>query len=389
VDIVLATTNPDKVREIRDALKDLILRVLTLEDLPDCPAVEEDEETLRGNALKKATTVAQFSGMLSLADDSGLEVEALGGAPGVLSRRFSGQGASYEDNNVKLLSLLKEVPADERRATFRCVIAIIQGKKKRVAEGACEGIILPEIAGSNGFGYDPLFQPEGFDRSFAQMSLKEKDEVSHRGKALRKAKDLLKIWESLVVVGLTGNIGSGKSTIASMFRELGAEVIEADKVGHSVLENEEVRQGIAKSFGERVLDKSGRVERQKLRTIVFRNDKRLEELNSIIHPSMLKEMERRIISSEARIIVVDAAILLEAGWDSLVDRVLVVTASGETRRRRMQESSRLSPEEIEGVSRAQSSQDEKIARADFLVENEHDIDKSKEQVRRIWSKLVA
>lgn len=389
MDLVLATKNLDKIKEIKDALKKLKLPILTLKDFPDFPDVEEDADSLYGNALKKARTIAKFSGKLSLADDSGLEVEALGGAPGVLSARFAGQEASYQDNNVKLLSLLQGVSLDKRKATFRCTIAISEGNKERIVEGVCRGIILTEMVGSNGFGYDPLFEPEGSGRSFAQMSLKEKERISHRGRALRKAKEILKDWESRLVLGLTGSIGSGKSTVARMFQELGAEIIDADKVGHSLLEKKEVRESIVKNFGSCILDKEGRIERRKLGKIVFRDKKRLEELNSIIHPLIFSEIKRRITFSEARIIIVDAAILLEAGGDSLVDKVIVVNASYETRRKRIRESSLLSSKEVEGIIKAQFSQDEKIQRADFLIENEEGIEESKRQVERIWSKFAA
>ncbi len=389
MDLVLATRNLDKIKEIKNALKKLKLPILTLKDFPDFPCVEEDADSLCGNALKKARTIAKFSGKLSLADDSGLEVEALGGAPGVLSARFAGQEASYQDNNLKLLSLLEGVSLDRRKATFRCTIAISEGNKERVVEGVCKGIILPEMVGSNGFGYDSLFEPEGSGRSFAQMSLKEKERISHRGRALRKAKEILEDWESRLVLGLTGSIGSGKSTVARMFQELGAEIIDADKVGHSLLEEKKVRESIVKNFGSSILNKEGKIERRKLGSIVFRDKKRLEELNSIIHPLIFSEIKRKIIFSEARIIIIDAAILLEAGGDSLVDKVLVVNASYETRRKRIRESSLLSSNEVEGIIEAQFTQDEKIQRADFLIENEKSIEESKRQVERVWSKLVA
>ena len=389
MDLVLATKNLDKIKEIKDGLKELKLRIFTFGDFPDFPDVEEDEGSLYGNALKKARTITKFSRKLSLADDSGLEVEALGGVPGVFSARFAGQKASYEDNNLKLLSLLQGVSLDKRKATFRCTIAISQGNKERIVEGVCKGIILTEMVGSNGFGYDPLFEPEGSGRSFAQMSLKEKERISHRGRALRKAKEILEDWERRLVLGLTGSIGSGKSTVARMFQELGAEIIDADKVGHSLLEKKEVRESIVKNFGSSVLDKEGRIERRKLGKIVFRDKKRLEELNSIIHPLIFSEIKRRITFSEARIIIIDAAILLETGGDSLVDKVIVVNACCKTRRKRIKESSLLSSKEVEGITTAQFSQDEKIQRADFLIENEKSIEESKRQVERIWGKLVA
>lgn len=389
MDLVLATRNSDKVKEIKNALKELKLRIFTFRDFSQFPSVEEDENNLYGNALKKARTIAQFSGKLSLADDSGLEVEALHGAPGVLSHRFAGQEASYEDNNLKLLSLLQGVPLEKRKATFRCAIAISQGNKERVVEGVCQGIILPKRMGSNGFGYDPLFQPDGSSSSFAQMSLEEKEKISHRGKALRKAKQVLQDWKSHLVLGLTGSIGSGKSTVARMFQELGAEIIDADKVGHQLLEKREVKESIVKNFGSSILNKEGRIERRKLGRIVFQDRKRLEELNSIIHPLIFGEIKRKITFSQARIIIVDAAILLEAGWNSLVDRVIVVGASYETGRKRVEENGLLSSKEVEGIIEAQFAQNEKIQKADFLIENEESIQETKRQVERVWRKLVA
>ncbi len=389
MDLVLATRNLDKIRELKDVLEKLKLRIFTFVDFPNSPCVEEDKDSLYGNALKKARTMAEFSEKLSLADDSGLEVEALGGAPGVFSARFAGREASYEDNNLRLLSLLEGISPGKRKATFRCVIAISQGDKDRVVEGVCEGTILSEMVGSNGFGYDSLFRPEGSSRSFAQMSLEEKGRISHRGKALRKAREILEDWDSRLVIGITGSIGSGKSTVARMFRELGAEIIDADKVGHSLLEKKEVRESIVKNFGSSVLDKKGKIERRKLGRVVFRDKKRLGELNSIIHPPMFSEIKRKITVSEARIIVVDAAILLEAGWDRLVDKVIVVNASRQTRIRRIEESGVLGSKEVEGIIKSQFSQDEKIERADFLVENEEGIERSKRQVERIWNEFGA
>ena len=389
MDLVLATRNLDKVKEIKDVLKKLKFRIFTFTDFPGFPDVEEDEDSLYGNALKKARTIAKFSRKLSLADDSGLQVEALGGAPGVFSARFAGEEASYEDNNMKILSLLEGVPVEKRKAIFRCAIAISEGNKQRVVEGVCKGTILTEMVGSNGFGYDPLFEPEGSGRSFAQMSLEEKETISHRGKALRKAKEMLEDWESRLVIGLTGSVGSGKSTVARMFQELGAEIIDVDKVGHSLLEKKEVRESIIKNFGTSVLNEKGKIERRKLGSIVFQDKERLKKLNSIIHPLMFSEIERRITFSEARIIIIDAAILLEAGWDSLVDKIIVVNASHQTRRKRIKESSLLGSKEVEGIIKAQFSQGEKIRRADFLIENEEGIEESKRQVERIWGKLVA
>ncbi|RLE08699.1 non-canonical purine NTP pyrophosphatase [Candidatus Aerophobetes bacterium] len=195
MEVVLATKNLDKIEEIKEILKDLGIKILTFKDFPDFPIVKEDKDTLEGNALKKARAIARFTGKVALADDSGLEVEALGGAPGVFSSRFAGEDATYEDNNRKLLSLLKGISLKKRRATFRCVIAISDPKgSEKIVEGVCRGKIIEENRGDNGFGYDPLFQPEGFTKTFAQMSPREKNQISHRAKALKKAKEALRKW---------------------------------------------------------------------------------------------------------------------------------------------------------------------------------------------------
>lgn len=199
MELVLATRNQDKIREIKEVLADLKVKILTYENFPDFPEVREDGDTLRDNALKKARAVARFTGKVALADDSGLEVKALGGAPGVFSSRFAGEDASYEDNNCKLLSLLKGVPPEKREATFRCVIAISDPQEReKIVEGVCGGKIVEKNEGKEGFGYDPIFKPEGFTRTFAQMSLEEKNQISHRAKALKKAKEALIKWPNVV-----------------------------------------------------------------------------------------------------------------------------------------------------------------------------------------------
>jgi len=196
MELVVATRNKDKVREIKELLSDLKVRVLTYEDFPNFPSVVEDGKSLKENALKKARAIAKFTGKLTLADDSGLEVEALGAAPGVFSSRFAGENATYEDNNQKLLSLLKGVPPEKRGAAFRCVIAIIDPEGREVVvEGVCRGRITEKPRGKGGFGYDPVFEPEGSERTFAQMSLEEKNRISHRAKALKKAKEVLRKLE--------------------------------------------------------------------------------------------------------------------------------------------------------------------------------------------------
>jgi len=191
--LVLATRNPHKVRELSDLLSEIGIAVLSSRDFPDLPDVEEDGRTLEENAIKKAVSVADATGLPSLADDTGLEVEALDGAPGVVSARYAGPDATYEDNNRKLLSALAGVPLARRRASFRCVVALaVPGEPIRTVEGRTEGVVLEEPRGQGGFGYDPVFLPDGRARTYAEMSASEKNTASHRGKAVRSAAKLVR-----------------------------------------------------------------------------------------------------------------------------------------------------------------------------------------------------
>ena len=187
--LVLATRNADKVREIREALEGLPIDISSLESYPQIGEIPEEGETLEENALTKAETVARETGFPALADDTGLEVEALGGRPGVRSSRYAGEGATYDDNVRKLLEELGGVPSERRGAVFRTVIAIAApGKRSQTVEGVCRGVIMTDPRGSSGFGYDPVFTPQGSERTFAQMTLGEKNKISHRGKALAAAR---------------------------------------------------------------------------------------------------------------------------------------------------------------------------------------------------------
>lgn len=162
------------------------------DDFPGCQEVEETEESFEGNALKKALAVAAFTGLPALADDSGLEVDALGGAPGVRSARYAGEGASDAENVEKLLHEMRGVPDEKRGARFVCVIALAQPDgRAEIFRGGVEGRIGGTPAGIGGFGYDPVFYPEGHGRTFAEMSPKEKDSMSHRGRALGKLRAYL------------------------------------------------------------------------------------------------------------------------------------------------------------------------------------------------------
>jgi XTP/dITP diphosphohydrolase len=191
--LVIATRNAHKLEEIRRILAETDVRVLDLSAYPDAPEVEEDQPTFEGNAIKKAASLAGLSGEWALADDSGLEVDALDGAPGVYSARYAGEPVDYAANNAKLLRELAGAAC--RTARFRCVIALVSpGGEARTVSGACEGIITDSPRGASGFGYDPVFAPEGESRTFAEMSAAEKDALSHRGVALAAARRELLPW---------------------------------------------------------------------------------------------------------------------------------------------------------------------------------------------------
>ena len=189
--LLLATRNLDKIEEIREALAGLEIDLLTVDELGPLPEVIEDQETLLGNAVKKAATLASLSGLLALADDTGLEVDALNGAPGVYSSRYSGEGATYAENVAKLLSDLVGVPSSERTARFRCVIAIADARGVETVDGVCEGYILDAPRGSGGFGYDPVFLVPESSKTFAELTLAEKNRISHRGRALARMRVVL------------------------------------------------------------------------------------------------------------------------------------------------------------------------------------------------------
>jgi len=194
--LVLATRNPGKTREIGDLLKDFPVEIKNLDDFGPIPDVEEDGETFDDNAFKKASFTAKVLGLPALADDSGLEVEAMNGAPGVRSARYAGPYATDQENNEKLLKEMKGKA--NRRAAFMCVISIaVPSGVALTYEARCEGLIAEAPAGDNGFGYDPVFFYPPMNRTFAQLSSEEKSQVSHRGKALAELKeefDKVLIW---------------------------------------------------------------------------------------------------------------------------------------------------------------------------------------------------
>ncbi len=189
--VVIATSNPHKLTEIERILQGLPIRLLSLADFPQIPPIKETGSSFRENALLKARTVFRHTGLLTLADDSGLEVDALDGAPGIYSARFAGKERDYAANNRKLLAELENVPAEKRGAQFRCVVAIVGENVEEVVEGIVRGRIISRPRGSAGFGYDPLFVPEGFEQTYAELGSEIKNEISHRALAFRKAKRIV------------------------------------------------------------------------------------------------------------------------------------------------------------------------------------------------------
>ena len=190
--LVLASRNTGKIEELKALLAPLNVEVVSLRDFPDLPEVAEDGATFAENAIQKARAVAAATGLLALADDSGLEVDYLNGAPGVFSARFAGAGHDDRANNEKLLHLLAGVPPEKRTARFRCVVAIATPDGDiYTAEGACAGVITGEPRGDRGFGYDPLFFVPHLGKTFAELEPAVKNAISHRAQALAGAREIL------------------------------------------------------------------------------------------------------------------------------------------------------------------------------------------------------
>ncbi|MCL0032797.1 XTP/dITP diphosphatase [Peptococcaceae bacterium] len=193
--LLIATCNKGKLVEIEKLLSEsgINVEVLSLDDYPDMPETIEDGVTFEQNAVKKAVEASKYTGLLTLADDSGLEVDYLDGKPGVYSARFAGDDKSDDANNKKLLEMMKDVKWEDRTARFKCVIAICTPNQKiHIAEGTCEGYILDKPRGEKGFGYDPLFYSPEFKKTFAELDMHEKNRVSHRSMAIKKAIEILK-----------------------------------------------------------------------------------------------------------------------------------------------------------------------------------------------------
>lgn len=188
--VFLASGNKHKIEELRQVLAPLGIDLKSVVDFSDAEEVDEDQPDLEGNAMKKASFWHRKTGLPSLADDTGLEVDALGGAPGVYSARYAGEKATYDDNVNKLLSELEG--KKDRSAQFRTVVAYVTEDEEQIFEGICRGEIIQEKKGDKGFGYDPVFMPDGYEETFAELSSTEKNKISHRGIAVRKFIDFLK-----------------------------------------------------------------------------------------------------------------------------------------------------------------------------------------------------
>ena len=191
-EFVLATRNQDKARELTALLGQDGLTIKTLADYPNAPEIEEDGDTCRANAIKKAVEIARYTGLLSVADDTGLEVDALNGRPGVYAARYAGEEATYEENCRKLLQDMDGVPEGKRQARFVTIAAIAQPTGEvEVTEGILEGEIAEASVGEGGFGYDPVFFVPERGKTLAQLTPEEKNQISHRARAFTKAKELL------------------------------------------------------------------------------------------------------------------------------------------------------------------------------------------------------
>ena len=189
---VLATRNKHKITELQTLLSNLGVELLTLNDFPNHPPLIEDGATVRENALKKARAVFAHTKLPALADDSGLEVFFINGKPGVRSARYAGKNASDEQNNDKLLAEMRGVAPRRRRAQFKAVLALVGADYEETTEGICTGMLGESPHGTNGFGYDPIFIPDGYKKTYAELTADEKNRISHRAKAAEKMRDVLR-----------------------------------------------------------------------------------------------------------------------------------------------------------------------------------------------------
>ena len=194
--IVLATHNRDKREELQEALSEFTVKILSLNDFPFIGEIEEVGQTLLENSMIKAKTVHNLTQLPVIADDTGLEVEALNGAPGIYSARYAGEDVTYEDNVNKLLAEMENIPLENRKAQFRTVISFVDKDRELWTEGTIKGIIVETAKGKNGFGYDPVFFVPELEKTFSELSIGEKNKISHRGLAMKKFRILLREYIS-------------------------------------------------------------------------------------------------------------------------------------------------------------------------------------------------
>ena len=196
-ELLVATANKKKLEEIKELLADLNLKITSLSDYQNLPSVEEDGRTFSENAIKKTVTIAMYTKKLTMGEDSGLEVKALKNKPGVYSARFSGESATDQKNNAKLLASLRDVPLKKRRARYRCFVALADGKRLfDVVSGSCSGLIALRSKGKNGFGYDPLFLIPRYNKTFGELDPAVKAKMSHRFRALKKLRKVIEKYFS-------------------------------------------------------------------------------------------------------------------------------------------------------------------------------------------------
>jgi len=195
--VLVSSNNKDKISEIKKVFENEDLRILSLKDIGIEIEVIEDQETLEGNALKKAKEIFQISKIPTISDDTGLFVKALNSEPGVYSSRYAGENVTYDNNCQKLIQNIKGIPEAKREAYFKTIICFYFEKDKYyLFEGTCNGKIINQKRGAEGFGYDPVFIPDGYNKTFAEISKVEKNKISHRGKALAKLKSFMKMYTS-------------------------------------------------------------------------------------------------------------------------------------------------------------------------------------------------
>lgn len=191
--ILVATRNKGKVAEFKNILSAQEVNLLSLHDIAQIPEIVEDGNTFEENAVKKSETVYKLTGQITVADDSGLEIDFLNGDPGVHSARFEGYTTPYDIKNGKILSMMKDVPDDKRTARFICIIAYSDENGTKTFEGVCNGKIAYEQKGLYGFGYDPIFLPDGYDKTFGELGENVKNNISHRAKALKAFYEWFKV----------------------------------------------------------------------------------------------------------------------------------------------------------------------------------------------------